>query len=227
MLGKLKKYKSFRKCENAALLAIKEEDQESFTRIILRSPRRTPSSLGFSYAAKFNWHETVKENLLLSIKTSRDPNPKSDTPNQHPMFRDYVTKYTGCGFTSSLTSKTSLEELALMKATIDGFVQVVEPLIEYIGPHFCDAMTGPFFDYVYMNEDEESRQACLEIILPRLDMSNMYLFTAAEHGGPPHSERFQSDQLKGKKNISYYLAVRGAIQTATMMWPNGLSLNQT
>ena len=73
------------------------------------------------------------------------------------MRNDYFKKYSGCGFSSNLTSETSYEELAFMKAVIDGFVQAVHIFIEFLDPNFGDMFDRPFLN-LRLHEQRLKRQ---------------------------------------------------------------------
>ena len=127
------------------------------------------------------------------------------------MRNDYFKKYSGCGFSSNLTSETSYEELAFMKAVIDGFVQAVHIFIEFLDPNFGDMFDRPFLNYVYMNKDEASRRDCLEIIIPRLVVSEDILCIAAENGDLS-SVKYLVNEMKSSKQFMYVTATRKAIE---------------
>jgi hypothetical protein len=202
-------YLDYKECEEDALGAMKVKNKESFTNIILRSPSPYSLKLGVLYAAKLNWCDALS--LLLSeIKTTRLPVAESDVLREHPMHIDYFQKDQS-NFAPNLVSKTPLEELAMMKAAVEGFVQVVEILTNFIGPNFGDIVCKPFLRYVYKNKDETSRRKCLQVVLPKLKPSSDYIIMATKNGDLP-TVMYLVDQLRITEGIRYHNAVRKAIE---------------
>lgn len=207
----MKTHASSEECESAALLAIKYGRQNSFSRIILQSPSLYSLKLGVLYAAKLNWCDALKS-LLTAIQASNIPFDSYNISGEHPMFDDYFRKYSGCGFSSSLTSNTSREELAFMKAAIDGFVQVVHIFVKFIDPNFRDMFDRPFLLYVYKNKDEASRRSCLRAILPKLKLSDSNLAIAAENGDLSSVIYLVEEMGKSSEGFLYVAAARNAIE---------------
>ena len=205
-----KTYTSVKECEDAALSEIAAGNQISFTRILLQSPSPYSFTLGVLSAAKLNWCDALKS-FLSALQNSCPRDPKVDISNEHPMFTAYIRKYSGCGFSSNLSSKTSLEELALMKAAIDGFAQAVQILVEFIDPNFGDMFAEPFLRYVYKNQDEASRRSCLQAILPKLEPSNAVLAIVGENGDLP-TLMYLVDKMSGAENPFCATAAGAAIE---------------
>ena len=202
-------YITFKECEEDALLAIEAERQGSFSRIIMQSPSLYTLRLGALYAAKMNWCGALKR-FVLEIQRSRSPVDKSDSLREHRLYREYF-RQDKANFYSCLTSKTFLEEFALLKAAVEGFVKAVHILVEFLGPNFGDMFDKPFLEYVYMNKDKESRRNCIQAILPNLEPTDGILGIVAENGDLP-TLMYLVDKMKGVKNFICVTAALEAIE---------------
>ena len=199
-------YITFKECEEDALLAIEAGRQRSFTRIIMQSPSLYTFRLGDLYAAKMNWCDALKS-FLSEIQSSRSPVDKSDNLREHRLYREYF-RQDKADFYSCLTSPTFLEEFALLKAAVEGSVEVVHLLVEFIGPNFGDMFDKPFMEYVYMNKDRESRRSCLQAILPNLEPTDGILGTVAGNGDLP-TLMYLVDKMKG---VEHFMCVTAALE---------------
>ena len=202
-------FTSHQRCEEAALLAVKTQNEISFARIVLGSPSPYSLKLGVLYAAKFNWCQALHA-LLPEIQASHFRPEEIDSLGEHPMFNDYFEKYSGCGFSSNLKSETTFEELAFMKTVIDGYVDAVNVFLQFIDPNFGDMFGRPFLSYVYKNKNEASRRRCLDLVLPKLELSDAMLAIPAEHGDL-QSVKYLVDKMKSTGNFVYFTAVRRSI----------------
>ena len=191
-----------------ALLHINAGRRISFTRMIMQSPSLYTLRLGALYAAKMNWCDALKS-FLSEIQGSRSPVDKSDNIREHCLYREYF-RQDKANFYSCLTSKTFLEEFALLKAAVEGSVEVVHILVEFLGPNFGDMFDKPFLEYVYMNKDKESRRSCLQAILPNLEPTDRILGIVAENGDLP-TLMYLVDKMKGVKNFICVTAAQMAI----------------
>ena len=202
-------YTTFKECEEDALLAIEAGRQGSFSRIIMQSPSLYTLRLGALYAAKMNWCRALKR-FISEIQRSRSPVDKSNSLREHRLYREYF-RHDKANFYSCLTSKTFLEEFALLKAAVEGFIKAVHILVEFLGPNFGDMFDKPFLEYVYMNKDKESRRSCLRPILPNLEPTDGILGIVAENGDLP-TLMYLVDKMKGVKNFICVTAALEAIE---------------
>ena len=205
-----KEYITFDECERDALVAVNTSNQDSFFRIVLQSPSPYSYRLGVLFAAKLNWCTALRSLLLATQTSPNTPTDKSDILSDHPLFTEYF-RQNDCNFSTDSSSKTFLEEFALLRAATEGFSQVVRVLVEFIDPNFYASSVIPSLGFVYMNKDEASRRECLRVILPKLELSDKNLTIAAENGDLP-SVMYLVDKMKVSEEFLYVRAVRMAIE---------------